>query len=272
MKKGFWGYNVAEADQLIDSLQNKNDILTTKVTDLTMQLDQLNKKMAEAEQQQLPVKEVLKQEEFECRLRQAELENQELRRQLGEARASGAAQANTDGLVGQLCERAYRDMEHMKKETAQEIQRQVEAYAKQVEGSNQELRKVMANVETAYEDTAAYLSDFVRQLYEGLKAVKDGGLHMEETCRAAEAVAGSLKARVSAELSGEKTPEPEPRQEAAEQKSTLENTLELLSESLQKAKAAETDSLPAMEGGRVARKNRVIGIHTNVKPNDVLGD
>lgn len=36
MKKTFWGYDVREADEVIDSLRSQNSILSSKLTKLNM--------------------------------------------------------------------------------------------------------------------------------------------------------------------------------------------------------------------------------------------
>ena len=38
MKKTFWGYDVREADEVIDSLRSQNSILSSKLTKLNMEL------------------------------------------------------------------------------------------------------------------------------------------------------------------------------------------------------------------------------------------
>ena len=38
MKKSFWGYDIRETDEVLDSLRSQNDILASKVTKLNMEL------------------------------------------------------------------------------------------------------------------------------------------------------------------------------------------------------------------------------------------
>ena len=87
MKKTFWGYDVREADEVIDSLRNQNSVLSSKLTKLNMEL--AAKSEAEAPVKAVPEDvrrelEKLRAEKAELTARAARLreEARELRRQI----------------------------------------------------------------------------------------------------------------------------------------------------------------------------------------------
>jgi len=47
MKKSIWGYNISETDTLVDSLQNQNDLMTTEISSLSMNLNSVKADLAD---------------------------------------------------------------------------------------------------------------------------------------------------------------------------------------------------------------------------------
>lgn len=201
MKKSFWGYDIRETDEVLDSLRSQNDILASKVTKLHMELSALQEKAQApvtpdaddpAAREQRQERETLRQqkqqlEEEMSRLRaewaadtaRRDEEAALLRAELEQAKANRGTQREVEN-IGQIYLKAYEDMEQMRADVAADVDAQVEEYAGLIQETNRQMQEAMAALCEAKEETVRQLVESYEQMLENLEAFAKSGQALEE--------------------------------------------------------------------------------------------
>lgn len=132
MKKTFWGYDVREADEVIDSLRSQNSILSSKLTKLNMELAAKSEMETPAPAAAVP--EDMRRELEELRAANAELtaraarlqeEAQKLQRAKSAALEREKESAPYGINVGPIYARAYENVEKIRAELIEEMQERI---------------------------------------------------------------------------------------------------------------------------------------------------
>lgn len=146
MRKTLWGYHVEETDDMIDSLQSQIELLTARVTNLNTELAEKNARMNEAE----PSRDNSGESEAlraECdRLKN---ENQQLKAALADQPKDHTKEQSETARVGEICRRAYEDMEAMKQQTAEEMASYIQRFNAYTSETNQKLQQAMEGMQDA---------------------------------------------------------------------------------------------------------------------------
>lgn len=195
MKKKLWGYHIRQTNDLIDSLQNKNDILVKKVNELSIKLNTKNSKLTEArtsiadekdndllrdeisklhkENQSISVK-------YETQIKTLQKEKQLLTKKLDESIATKHKRDDNHGSVGPLFERVYKDIEILKIQTADEMLRHVDIFNGLVNKAKHELHSSMTEINLQYDDSVKHIYTMINRMYEDLKTVEQACSNIEK--------------------------------------------------------------------------------------------
>lgn len=213
MKKSVLGYNKEQTDRLIDSLQNQNDELTAKVAKLTMELasgelgaaatpetDEVVKELnlrieaLETEKNELAASlEVLRDENAQLTYKIQSLENSLLH----PAQTVEVDSAETE-TPGEICARAYADMQNMKSEIAEEIRGKVGACSEVITESNAKMREAVLKTQESY---SALINSFAQQLddiFGQLSVIEEGNKNICETLADPSEIADEMLQKIDA--------------------------------------------------------------------------
>lgn len=205
MKKSFWGYNTKHADDLINAMQDKNDILTAKIARLTMQLsaadnsetEALKAKVGELEQ---TVSEMKRQEEaLRASLDEANHKNALLKQEcvdlLKKIDELHKSDDNKDAIerIGSLYMKAYSDGEKLQKTVAEEMKARVETCARIVAGFNNQMRQAVIDAQNVYDDMISSLADRLDTIFTSLSVIDNGNEALEQTLPTPEEIEKDLK-------------------------------------------------------------------------------
>ena len=246
MKKSFWGYDIRETDEVLDSLRSQNDILASKVTKLNMELSAWQEKslapvtpdpdgsVAREQNEELETLRREKQElqekadrllaDWEADTARREEETARLRAELEQLKADRGTQREVEN-IGQIYLKAYEDMEQMRADVAADVDAQVDAYAGLIEQTNHRLQGTVAALCQAKEETVRQLVESYEKMLESLEEFAKSGQQLEENLPVLETVRTRLlekkeammtrsrstaKTYVPSEILPEVEPQPEP--------------------------------------------------------------
>lgn len=218
MKKSFWGYNVAETEDMLESMQNQCDLMTTRIATLTMELNSVKeelerrnedaKSLRHSEQQNTELKQKITDLENtnaslsrrnDTKLNSLVIENEALTKKLLklESALPEKAPAHTSsGSVGAICERAYRDMDRMKRETAAEVKQTVNNFSDIIGDANANIRYALSDVKEEYTAMVNQLTESFRNMLESFETVESYRKQMEEKMLPVEQITSGLKVKI----------------------------------------------------------------------------
>jgi len=184
MKKCFKGYSVKQVDELIISLQNQNDDLVLKVTNLTMQLAAIDAKSGNGDKADMlsqriqELENIAKSEKtaYEKRIKELSSKNNDLMRNISDCQFNSSTEQVDPAKVGEICSHAYSDMAKMKEEVSQGLVNQINGYTNLVSESNAQMVEALGFVDETYDDLLANVVEHLEIIFNKLElidAVKD---------------------------------------------------------------------------------------------------
>lgn len=238
MKKTFWGYDITETDEVIDSLRSQNDVLSAKLINLNMELSALKESgaltaSAPKSTPTMPMPEIRSSisDEERRELEALRSTNQKLmdeNNRLNSEMASvmtelGGIKAELDSAktelintkselmgtkaelnsgrremkdVGQLCLKAYSDMEEMKADVSGEMQAQIHKFSSITTEAGLKMAEALENIRNAKVQTTEYLISSYEAMLENLEVFVTQSNNIESTLSPIEEVKSDLVQRV----------------------------------------------------------------------------
>lgn len=222
MRKSLWGYHIGDSDALINSLQNQNNLMTTKITTLTMELSSMKEEMRKSAAdkasytgiQDEALKEKIASLEREnnllklqndAKLAAMEQEKAQMltqmstqtQKQSGYEGASSAESLNySPQILGTLCERVYHDMEKMRRETAYTMMSEIDNYTDTVAENNEKMQSAISEIKEQYDSIIENLSDSVNKVFELLHTVEQSGEQLKKKTLPIDTITDELKLNV----------------------------------------------------------------------------
>lgn len=309
MKKGFWGYNVKRMDELVYSLQNQNDMMTTKLTALTTKLttvtmelnaanaeieklqeslkspkaggravEQLNAKIQELEKD----KNALQRQAAE-KLALADMENKRLNDRIKELSTALARRddtilpenENTRVIIGSICERAYMDMERMRRNTATEMEKQVDAFSYIMDEYSDRIQDVLVDIKGQYGTVVSDISKATAKIFESLKMIESSTQKLGNDIAPIKSVSSELTGKIKAMIDSAKVSGRAAREKAAAAEYDLAASAHErraytdynIQESNRTASPAEKQEQPQTQGNCM---DRLFGVNTKINIDDIL--
>jgi hypothetical protein len=224
MRKSLWGYNISDADALINSLQNQNDLMTTKITNLTLELNNIKEEMRKNTSGKVPSGTNESEEAFQKKIVELEKENELLKYQnegkiaaLEKENAFLSAQVSSrmpkqsvlekpvetsnlsnhsSAMIGTLCERVYHDMEKMRRETASAMMSEIDNYTDTVAETNEKMHTAVSQIQEQYEEIVEQLSESVNKAFELFHSIEVNSEEMKNKILPIDNLSAELKLNV----------------------------------------------------------------------------
>ncbi|NLK39885.1 MAG: hypothetical protein GX303_06565 [Clostridiales bacterium] len=209
MKKSLFGYNIKKTDELVSALQNQNDIMTTKLSTLTEKLtdatteleaakaeierlterltltntsdqriDELKARIEKLEKEKIDAK-----NEAEQKLAAAEEKIKVLSEQLNAEKqredTSPAENSSLQRLVGSICERAYIDMERMRQNTIEEMEKQLATYSGIIEEYADRMQSSISDIKSEHGGIVNDISKSLSSIFDNLKTIESATQKLE---------------------------------------------------------------------------------------------
>ena len=204
MKKTFWGYDVREADEVIDSLRSQNSILSSKLTKLNMELAAKSEMETPAPAAAVP--EDMRRELEELRAANAELtaraarlqeEAQKLHGKIGALeREKESAPYGIN--VGPIYARAYENVEKIRAELIEEMQERIQEYAAVLTEADGQLRASLEQMAVVKEETTRQLVESYEAMLENLEDFAGQGQQMAGALPEVSAICEDLTEKMNA--------------------------------------------------------------------------
>ena len=284
MKKTFWGYDVREADEVIDSLRSQNSILSSKLTKLNMELAAKSEMETPAPAAAVP--EDMRRELEELRAANAELtaraarlqeEAQKLHGKIGALeREKESAPYGIN--VGPIYARAYENVEKIRAELIEEMQERIQEYAAVLTEADGHLRQLVESYEAMLEN----LEDFAGQGQQMAGALPEVSAICEDLTEKMNALFTATlqeeREQIPEEFRPAEEPEEEPEENAALPPLLLNALRSFREERREKEPAApeERADTPVVPASTAVKKPTApliapLVVDTRVKARDVFG-
>lgn len=299
MKKTFWGYDVREADEVIDSLRSQNSILSSKLTKLNMELAAKSEMETPAPAAAVP--EDMRRELEELRAANAELtaraarlqeEAQKLHGKIGALeREKESAPYGIN--VGPIYARAYENVEKIRAELIEEMQERIQEYAAVLTEADGQLRASLEQMAVVKEETTRQLVESYEAMLENLEDFAGQGQQMAGALPVVSAICEDLTEKMNAlftatlqeereqipeEFRPAEEPEEEPEENAALPPLLLNALRSFREERREKEPAApeERADTPVVPASTAVKKPTApliapLVVDTRVKARDVFG-
>ena len=204
MKKGLFGYNKKEVDTALEALKNENEELNLKLTNIMIELAEAKKEAAKAEEL----------ESVKTELEKATEENRALCEEMEKVRAEAKlSTANAYSAAGEICSKAYADMDAVRKEVATELTEQIENYEAFVAQSSEDMKSEVMGIRALYTEILDKLLNTTNEFVNKVKIIDEGATELESRLDGANDIPVKLKKEIGATL---KTPMSEPVFDASE--------------------------------------------------------
>lgn len=204
MKKGLFGYNKKEVDTALEALKNENEELNLKLTNIMIELAEAKKEAAKAEEL----------ENVKTELEKATEENRALCEEMEKVRAEAKlSTANAYSAAGEICSKAYADMDAVRKEVATELTEQIENYEAFVAQSSEDMKSEVMGIRALYTEILDKLLNTTNEFVNKVKIIDEGATELESRLDGANDIPVKLKKEIGATL---KTPMSEPVFDASE--------------------------------------------------------
>ena len=204
MKKGLFGYNKKEVDLALETLKNENEELNLKLTNIMIELAEAKKEAAKAAEL----------EEVKYKLNEMTEENaalcEEIERVKNEAKLSAA---NAYSAAGEICSKAYADMDAVRKNVAKELTEQIENYELFVAESSENMKNEVVGIRALYTEILDKLLNTTNEFVNKVKIIDEGATELEDKLSSTGDIPAKLKKEIGAAL---KTPAAEPVFDASE--------------------------------------------------------
>ncbi|HBL85285.1 MAG: hypothetical protein A2Y17_03560 [Clostridiales bacterium GWF2_38_85] len=231
MKKTIWGYDKKSADEYISTLEGQIDIMTSKLTALTMELnsaneelsylretsksprdytdmhDKLSKRVQELEKENAALVEKYAQlrDDRNARITALMHENDTLAGQIANYKEQLQMQNsrpkydlyNNDYMMSTTRDRALNEMDKIRKTTSDEIMNHIDTYIAAVEDANYQMKKIIGEVRSDYSAVADDLSKSMNKVFESLWVIDAYNERIEKDMIPTQKIALDLKKRVN---------------------------------------------------------------------------
>lgn len=204
MKKGLFGYNKKEVDTALETLKNENEELNLKLTNIMIELAEAKKEAAKAAEL----------ESVKLELAKATEENTALCEEMEKVRAEAKlSTANAYSAAGEICSKAYADMDAVRKEVASELTEQIENYEAFVALSSENMKNEVVGIRALYTEILDKLLNTTNEFVNKVKIIDEGAAELETKLDGANDIPVKLKKEIGATL---KTPMADPVFDASE--------------------------------------------------------
>ena len=213
MTKSLFGYNTKETDELVNTLQNRIDVLVSKIAKMTMQLTQaenaadaskivepLNEKIVEMEKEISAMRN--REEMLQSALNEAntnystlKLENENLSKEIHEHQKSNVNK-EASVRIGDIFGKAYADAESLQLAVAEEMNQRVDAYAQIIAEYNTKMNEAVSAARLTYNDMMEGLAWQLDTIFSGLSTIESGSQEIEKALVSPQTISSELKKKI----------------------------------------------------------------------------
>jgi len=98
--------------------------------------------------------------------------------------------------IGAICERAYLDMEKMRKDTSEEVKNKIDDYVDIVDDSNGKMRSALSEIQTRYAEMVENVSNSFQKVLDTLGSIDTYRQQIEENILPIQNISSDLKEKI----------------------------------------------------------------------------
>lgn len=198
MKKGLFGYNKKEVDLAIEALKGENEELNLKLTNVMIELAETKKEAARAAEL----------DAVKGELEKAAEENRALLEEIEKIKNEAAkTTANAYSAAGEICSKAYADMDAVRNKVSKELTEQIESYEQFVAQSSENMKSEVVGIRALYTEILDKLLNTTNEFVNKVKIIDEGAAELEERLDGTNDIPSKLKKEIGTTL---KAPVSEP--------------------------------------------------------------